>query len=37
MAEFRRLQVYQTMEETGIVPVFYHTDIEVVIYLAKQI
>ncbi|WP_298649852.1 bifunctional 4-hydroxy-2-oxoglutarate aldolase/2-dehydro-3-deoxy-phosphogluconate aldolase [uncultured Proteiniphilum sp.] len=29
MAKFTRLQVYQTMVDTGIVPVFYHADIEV--------
>ena len=29
MAKFRRLHVYQTMEETGIIPVFYHPDIEI--------
>ena len=33
MAKFSRLKVYQTMEETGIIPVFYHSDIEV----AKQV
>ena len=30
MAKFSRLNVYHTMEETGIIPVFYHSDIEVV-------
>ncbi len=29
MAKFTRLQVYQTMVETGMVPVFYHADAEV--------
>ncbi|ULB35226.1 MULTISPECIES: bifunctional 4-hydroxy-2-oxoglutarate aldolase/2-dehydro-3-deoxy-phosphogluconate aldolase [Proteiniphilum] len=29
MAKFSRLQVYQAMENTGIVPVFYHADAEV--------
>lgn len=29
MAKFRRLQVYQAMEETGVVPVFYHPDTNV--------
>ena len=29
MAKFSRLQVYQAMEETGIIPVFYHPDVEV--------
>lgn len=29
MAKFSRLFVYQTMEDTGIVPVFYHADAEV--------
>jgi len=33
MAKFTRIQVAQAMEQTGIVPVFYHSDIE----LAKQI
>ena len=33
MAKFSRLKVYQTIEETGIVPVFYHNDINV----AKQV
>lgn len=33
MAKFSRLKVYQTMEETGIIPVFYHSDIDV----AKQV
>lgn len=33
MAKFSRLKVYQTMEDTGIIPVFYHSDIEV----AKQV
>lgn len=28
MAKFSRLKVYQTMVQTGIVPVFYHSDIE---------
>jgi 2-dehydro-3-deoxyphosphogluconate aldolase/(4S)-4-hydroxy-2-oxoglutarate aldolase len=29
MSKFSRLKVYQTIEETGIVPVFYHADAEV--------
>lgn len=29
MSKFSRLHVYQTMEDTGIVPVFYHADAEV--------
>jgi 2-dehydro-3-deoxyphosphogluconate aldolase/(4S)-4-hydroxy-2-oxoglutarate aldolase len=29
MARFSRLNVYRTIEETGIVPVFYHSDAEV--------
>lgn len=29
MSKFRRLQVYQTIVDTGIVPVFYHSDTEV--------
>ncbi|SCD22224.1 keto-hydroxyglutarate-aldolase/keto-deoxy-phosphogluconate aldolase [Proteiniphilum saccharofermentans] len=29
MAKFTRLQVYQTIVDTGIVPVFYHSDTEV--------
>jgi 2-dehydro-3-deoxyphosphogluconate aldolase/(4S)-4-hydroxy-2-oxoglutarate aldolase len=29
MAKFTRLQVYQTIVNTGIVPVFYHSDAEV--------
>lgn len=29
MAKFQRLKVYQTIEETGIVPVFYHSNIDV--------
>jgi 2-dehydro-3-deoxyphosphogluconate aldolase/(4S)-4-hydroxy-2-oxoglutarate aldolase len=33
MAKFSRLKVYQTMEEIGIIPVFYHSDIDV----AKQV
>jgi len=33
MAKFTRLQVYQTMINTGIIPVFYHADTEV----AKQV
>lgn len=30
MAKFSRLKVYQTIEETGIIPLFYHPDIETV-------
>lgn len=33
MAKFSRSKVYQAMEDTGIVPVFYHADTEV----AKQV
>jgi len=33
MARFRRLKVYSTMQEIGVVPVFYHPDINV----AKQV
>jgi len=33
MAKFSRLKVYQTMEDIGIIPVFYHADPEV----AKQV
>jgi 2-dehydro-3-deoxyphosphogluconate aldolase/(4S)-4-hydroxy-2-oxoglutarate aldolase len=33
MAKFSRSKVYQAMEDTGIVPVFYHADAEV----AKQV
>lgn len=33
MAKFSRLQVYQTMADTGIVPVFYHADAE----MAKKV
>lgn len=33
MARFSRLQVWKTMEHTGLVPLYYHKDIEV----AKQI
>ena len=29
MAKFSRIQVYNAMRETGMVPVFYHKDIEV--------
>ncbi|HMM18964.1 MAG TPA: bifunctional 4-hydroxy-2-oxoglutarate aldolase/2-dehydro-3-deoxy-phosphogluconate aldolase, partial [Petrimonas sp.] len=29
MAKFSRLIVYQAIEETGIIPVFYHPDVEV--------
>lgn len=29
MAKFTRLQVYQTMVNTGIIPVFYHSDVNV--------
>lgn len=28
MAQFTRLQVYQAIEETGMIPVFYHSDVE---------
>jgi len=33
MAKFSRLEVYQAMINTGMVPVFYHADTEV----AKQV
>ncbi|MDL2243389.1 bifunctional 4-hydroxy-2-oxoglutarate aldolase/2-dehydro-3-deoxy-phosphogluconate aldolase [Bacteroidales bacterium OttesenSCG-928-J19] len=33
MAQYNKIQVIQTMSETGMVPVFYHKDIEV----AKQV
>lgn len=33
MARFTRLKVYSTMHETGVVPVFYHPDVNV----AKQV
>lgn len=33
MARFSRIQVTQTMERTGMVPLFYHSDVEV----AKQV
>lgn len=33
MSKFSRLKVFQTIQETGIVPVFYHADVEV----AKQV
>ena len=29
MAKYNKLQVLQTMKETGIVPVFYNADVEV--------
>ena len=29
MAKFSRFNVYRTIEETGLVPVFYHSDVEV--------
>ncbi len=29
MARFSRIEVYQTMEQTGMVPLFYHDDLEV--------
>lgn len=29
MAKFTRLQVYQTIVDTGIVPVFYHSDVNI--------
>ena len=33
MAKFNRIQVFKVMEKTGMVPLFYHNDIE----LAKQV
>ena len=33
MAKYNKIQVIQTMKETGVVPVFYHGDIET----AKQV
>ena len=35
MAKFSRLKVYQTMEQTGIIPVFYHSDIDVAKHVVK--
>ena len=35
MARFTRMQVLNTMYETGLVPVFYHSDPEVVIDVAR--
>jgi len=29
MAKFSRIQVFQVMEQTGMVPLFYHIDVEV--------
>lgn len=29
MAKFSRIKVYQTMEDTGIIPLFYHSDFEI--------
>jgi len=29
MAKYSRLEVFQAMKETGVVPVFFHTDVEV--------
>lgn len=29
MAKFTRIQIVQVMQETGIVPVFYHSDVEI--------
>lgn len=35
MARFLRINVYQTMINTGIVPVFYHSDLEIVKQVVK--
>lgn len=35
MAKFRRLQVLNTMIETGLVPVFYHADVEIAAKIIK--
>jgi 2-dehydro-3-deoxyphosphogluconate aldolase / (4S)-4-hydroxy-2-oxoglutarate aldolase len=35
MARFSRMDVYNTMHETGLVPVFYHGDIELVKAVAR--
>ncbi|MDD2589449.1 MAG: bifunctional 4-hydroxy-2-oxoglutarate aldolase/2-dehydro-3-deoxy-phosphogluconate aldolase [Fermentimonas sp.] len=35
MAKFSRLKVYQTMEDTGIIPVFYNSDAEVAKHVIK--
>lgn len=35
MAKFSRLHVYQTMISTGIIPVFYHADVEVTKQVVK--
>jgi len=35
MARFRRMEVLNAMHETGLVPVFYHPDIEVVVNVAR--
>ncbi len=29
MSKYTRIEVFQTMQKTGVVPVFYHTDLEV--------
>ena len=28
MAKFSRIEVYRTMMDTGLIPVFYHSDVE---------
>jgi len=29
MAKFSRIEVFNTMKKTGLVPLFYHSDLEV--------
>ncbi|WP_338395493.1 bifunctional 4-hydroxy-2-oxoglutarate aldolase/2-dehydro-3-deoxy-phosphogluconate aldolase [Fulvitalea axinellae] len=36
MAKFNRIQVYTAMNETGMVPVFFHSDVEVCKSIAKS-
>jgi len=37
MARFKRLEVLQAMYETGLVPIFYHRDIEVAMKVAEAV
>ena len=37
MARFRRLEVLQAMVQSGLVPVFYHQDLEVAKSIAKAV
>ena len=37
MARFRRLEVLQAMIQSGLVPVFYHQDLEVAKSIAKAV